>query len=824
MPLAALPPKKARFDPKEDDIAPQPGPQMMFLTTSADIAGYGGAAGGGKSFGLLLESLRHIDNSGFNWVIFRRTYPMITAKGGLWDESSQIFPLVEGVAKQTTLEWDFPSGASGKFAHMQYEKDKYDWQGAQICLICCEENTPVLMGDGTQKAVCDLRAGDVVMTVEGPRPIVWKGARREEECVEATVYDADRRAIGRQVHSDSHRVLTPQGWLSYADIACASRPSSSSSPTERPCDHKCAEPSETKCDTVSQSPGIPFAGQQQPPVSIPISRDHQFGSDSYACEGQQAQGNGCARSACEHGAMQRRPLVNVPVVLYVPTPQLSVRDFRQHVPEHESPYVHSVSQLGDCQGDYSGDSRPYDGQPHHVRGNVQSSPQRLSDVAGHSPIDCSLDELQETHRYSRPPQQYIHPYRKDVRRASVDLQYGSCDLTPCGKHWVIDLTIAEVSHYCTISGLVNQNCFDELTHFLRSQVLYMFSRNRSTCGVKPYMRFTFNPDADSWVKIFFAPWVSEDWPEEDRAQSGEIRYFIIENDEQVWLPKDGTYPNEEYPFAKSITFIEADIHDNPKLLEKDPGYLANLHALPLVERERLLNKNWKIRAEGGNKFKKHWFPILEYIPDDIEKIMRFWDFAATEEIPANSQRDGPDYTASVKAGRRRAGAYPRYVILDATWDRKSPGKVEELVKNTAMQDGRECEVFFEEEGGASGKTNTFNYKTKVLEGFVSHGIRSTGSKELRAHIASSQAEAGNIGILKACWNDGYFGFLEPFPSAKVHDDPVDATSGVMQQLFLPGPVGGAIVGVVPLGEEDMSPDTIDGHPLNEVEEKYKAFF
>ena len=71
--------------PQEIVIGPQPGPQEMFLSTPADIAGYGGAAGGGKSFGLLLEALRHIDNPEFGWVIFRRTYPMITNEGGLWD-------------------------------------------------------------------------------------------------------------------------------------------------------------------------------------------------------------------------------------------------------------------------------------------------------------------------------------------------------------------------------------------------------------------------------------------------------------------------------------------------------------------------------------------------------------------------------------------------------------------------------------------------------------------------------------------------------------------------------------------------------------------
>ena len=34
--------------------------------------------------------------------------------------------------------------------------------------------------------------------------------------------------------------------------------------------------------------------------------------------------------------------------------------------------------------------------------------------------------------------------------------------------------------------------FDELTHFSRKQFFYMLSRNRSICGVKPYVRATCN--------------------------------------------------------------------------------------------------------------------------------------------------------------------------------------------------------------------------------------------------------------------------------------------------------------------------------------------
>jgi hypothetical protein len=40
-------------------IAAQPGPQTEFLRSPADICVYGGAAGGGKTVGLILEPLRH---------------------------------------------------------------------------------------------------------------------------------------------------------------------------------------------------------------------------------------------------------------------------------------------------------------------------------------------------------------------------------------------------------------------------------------------------------------------------------------------------------------------------------------------------------------------------------------------------------------------------------------------------------------------------------------------------------------------------------------------------------------------------------------------
>jgi len=53
-------------------------------------------------------------------------------------------------------------------------------------------------------------------------------------------------------------------------------------------------------------------------------------------------------------------------------------------------------------------------------------------------------------------------------------------------------------------------CFDELTHFSAKQFWYMVSRNRSMSGVRPYIRATCNPDADSWVVEFISWWIDQD--------------------------------------------------------------------------------------------------------------------------------------------------------------------------------------------------------------------------------------------------------------------------------------------------------------------------
>ena len=77
-------------------LRPQPGPQERFLASSADIVVYGGAAGGGKTYGLLLSALRYKNVRGYNCTVFRKTYKQVFSPGGLWDETLDMYYGIRG--------------------------------------------------------------------------------------------------------------------------------------------------------------------------------------------------------------------------------------------------------------------------------------------------------------------------------------------------------------------------------------------------------------------------------------------------------------------------------------------------------------------------------------------------------------------------------------------------------------------------------------------------------------------------------------------------------------------------------------------------------
>ena len=327
--------------------------------------------------------------------------------------------------------------------------------------------------------------------------------------------------------------------------------------------------------------------------------------------------------------------------------------------------------------------------------------------------------------------------------------------------------------------------FDELTHFSKKTFFYMLSRNRSTCGVKPFVRATCNPDADSWVADFISWWIDQETGYPIPERSGVARWFIRRGEQIFWANHKETLwkqfnlvTDEEKEEPKSVTFIMSSVYDNRELLKVNPQYLANLKALPEVDKERLLYGNWKIRPAAGLYFKRVQVgSFIEVIPDDVIRWVRCWDLAATE-----GDDNDPAYTAGILMGKRKNG---RYIVANVINERLSADGVRKTVLHTAQQDRanfKRVRVRVAEDPGQAGKAQAESY-IKMLSGFDVVAVRESGSKESRAEPMAAQWQAGNFDIVIAPWNDAYLSQLENFPDGKFKDM-VDASANAFSELEL----------------------------------------
>lgn len=328
--------------------------------------------------------------------------------------------------------------------------------------------------------------------------------------------------------------------------------------------------------------------------------------------------------------------------------------------------------------------------------------------------------------------------------------------------------------------------FDELTHFTEKQFFYMLSRNRSTCGVKPFVRATCNPDADSWVAKFIAWWIDQDTGYPIPERSGVLRYFIRRDEKLYWADtKEELWEQfdlkteEEKEEPKSATFIMSTIYDNKALLRVNPQYLSNLKALAEIERERLLMGNWKIKAAAGLYFKRTQVgDFLTVIPDDVIQWVRCWDLAAT----TNKENGDAAYTAGVLMGKRKNG---RYIVADVINKQMSASDVRATIRQTAQLDRakyKRVRIRLPQDPGQAGKEQAQSY-IKFLSGFDVTTVSESGSKEARAEPMAAQWQAGNFDILIADWNDPYLLQLENFPDGQFKDM-VDASANAFAEIEL----------------------------------------
>lgn len=326
--------------------------------------------------------------------------------------------------------------------------------------------------------------------------------------------------------------------------------------------------------------------------------------------------------------------------------------------------------------------------------------------------------------------------------------------------------------------------FDELTHFSEKAFFYMLSRNRSSCGVTPFVRATCNPDADSWVAKFIEWWIDQDTGYPIPERSGKLRWFIRRDEvlhwantkEELWERFNLT-TDEEKEEPRSVTFIMSRLQDNKELLKVNPQYMANLKALSIIERERLLHGNWKIKAAAGLFFKRTQLgDILEKLPEDVIRWVRCWDLAATEK----TDKGDPAYTAGVLIGKRKNG---RYIVADVINKQMAASDVRQTIKLTAQADKakyKRVRIRLPKDPGQAGKEQAESY-IKFLAGFDVTTVAESGSKESRAEPMAAQWQAGNFDILAGPWNEEYLQQLENFPDS-MFKDMVDASANGFAEI------------------------------------------
>jgi predicted phage terminase large subunit-like protein len=134
--------KLSKYIPR---IAPTYGPNpkqlaFLLLTDTLEVL-YGGAAGPGKSWALLAEATRFVDDYPVKSLLIRRTYKDLAQPGGLMAKAHEWFSGTDAHWTGDTRTWTFPTGAQITFGYMENENDHLQYQGGEYHMVGFDELT-----------------------------------------------------------------------------------------------------------------------------------------------------------------------------------------------------------------------------------------------------------------------------------------------------------------------------------------------------------------------------------------------------------------------------------------------------------------------------------------------------------------------------------------------------------------------------------------------------------------------------------------------------------------------------------------------------------
>lgn len=332
--------------------------------------------------------------------------------------------------------------------------------------------------------------------------------------------------------------------------------------------------------------------------------------------------------------------------------------------------------------------------------------------------------------------------------------------------------------------------FDEAVTFpFDTFILPLLGRLRNAkVDYTPQMFWATNPRYDHgiyhWIKDFYL----DEYGIPYKSKSNIQRWFVFEAGKPIWFDteKEATDYCDKLPAVggekvkpKTFRAIRAHVTDNIPLIKNNPDYISNLQSMPTIRRRIMLDGSWVAKEEESGYFKREWCEVIPFAPEGKNKKVRVWDQSST--LPSSAQPD-PDWTRGSLVSKDKNGTY---TVEDIKSLRDRPHKVEQLILNTAIEDGPDVTVVIAVDPGAAGIAYANTLKVKLAEaGFYTKFVKTNRSKLTRFMPFSALAQAGKVQFVKAEWLEEAFKELEVFSGTKngFHDDICDTLADAVVVL------------------------------------------
>ena len=133
----ALSPRTNEFIP----VNPHSKQTVFLLLNDVFEVLFGGAAGPGKSVGLLIAAAQYVDVPNYSALVLRKSYRDLALPGALMHLSHQWWDHTKAHWDGQNHKWTFPSGAVIQFGYLEHDGDELRYQSSQYQFIGFDELT-----------------------------------------------------------------------------------------------------------------------------------------------------------------------------------------------------------------------------------------------------------------------------------------------------------------------------------------------------------------------------------------------------------------------------------------------------------------------------------------------------------------------------------------------------------------------------------------------------------------------------------------------------------------------------------------------------------